>query len=766
MKFLKKYWSVGCLFLVWFVFCSPYFLKGLIPFPSTYLVSFFPPWNAYYGMPIKNNAMPDLITQLFPWKKLTVESWKLGQIPLWNPYSFSGTIHAGNYQSAVFSPVNILFFILPFIHGWSFSVLLQPLIAGLSLFLFLKLLKRSDMASLVGSLGFMFCGFLTTWMGYETLGWAIAFLPLSLAGIVLYDQKKNWWSGVLISFSVAFSLLSGHYQISFYALVAIALFISLFVRGGRSKLYVVFFVIAGILLCMDQLMLSFLALLQSNRASSFTSGSIPWNYLITLFSPDFYGNPVTRNDWFGQYAEWASYIGVIPLCFSVYSLISTRVKEKNIFILLAIISLLLAMSTPLNTLLYQLHIPVISTSVATRMVVLLSFSLAVLSAFGVDELRRDWLAQHTTKIKLTGVVLIGFALLLWSGILLFKFLPVESLIIAKRNTVIPTASLVIFVLSISVGMKLKRMRPLLLTILVVVTAGEMVRYSSKWMPFDSAAYIYPDLPVISFLKNTVKEKRVYGTFGNELDTYYGIPSVEGYDALYQQRYGEFISAAADGTIHELQRSVVQLDKQGKYTERWLELLGTQYLLYRKSDGRNVWVFPHWNYPQYRSIYQDEKYEVLENTKAIPRALLASEYKLAKSKTEILEAIESEQTNLQTTVVLEEKPEIEPKAGEGNVTILSYLPNYLEIRTSASSPKLLFISDVFDSGWHASVNGKEEKIFRANYAFRAVSVPSGDSTVRFWYLPKEFLIALIISAVTLGFIIIISVRKLIYDHRHL
>src|SRR3989339_1877099 len=93
--------------LVWFLFASPYFVKGLVPFPAKYLVTFFPPWSAQYGMALKNNAMPDVVTQIYPWKKITIDSWKLGQVPLWNPYSLSGTPHAGNYQTAVFSPINL-----------------------------------------------------------------------------------------------------------------------------------------------------------------------------------------------------------------------------------------------------------------------------------------------------------------------------------------------------------------------------------------------------------------------------------------------------------------------------------------------------------------------------------------------------------------------------------------------------------------------------------------------------------------------------------
>jgi len=163
-KLRIKFWPIIVILVVWFIFSSPYFLHGLIPFPSKYLVTFFPPWNVMYGMPVKNAAMPDVITQIYPWKNLTIDTWRKGAIPLWNPYSFSGTPHAANYQTAVFSPFNLLFFILLQVDAWSLLILLQPLLSGLFMFLFLRELSRSRQASLLGSLAFMWCGFLVVWM--------------------------------------------------------------------------------------------------------------------------------------------------------------------------------------------------------------------------------------------------------------------------------------------------------------------------------------------------------------------------------------------------------------------------------------------------------------------------------------------------------------------------------------------------------------------------------------------------------------------------
>src|SRR5258708_15492703 len=159
MKFIKKNWTLVFIILIWFIFSSPYFLMGKVPYSSTYQVNFFPPWASYekFHSPVKNNAMPDIATQIYPWKKFTIETYKLGQVPLWNPYNFSGNPHLANFQSAVLSPFNLLFFIFPFVDAWSILILLQHLLSGIFMYLMLRSFERSKLASALRSISFMFC---------------------------------------------------------------------------------------------------------------------------------------------------------------------------------------------------------------------------------------------------------------------------------------------------------------------------------------------------------------------------------------------------------------------------------------------------------------------------------------------------------------------------------------------------------------------------------------------------------------------------------
>jgi hypothetical protein len=742
-KITKRLWPIGIIIVMWLAFAFPYWGKGLIPFPSKYLVTFFAPWSASHGMPVKNNAMPDVITQIYPWKRVTIDAWKRGELPLWNPYSFSGTSHVGNYQSAIFSPLNLLFLILPEIHAWSIMILLQPILAGLFMYLFLRSLSISTSGSVMGSFAFMFCGFIVVWMAYGTLAYAVLFLPLILFGI----NKRVM---VLISAAVALSFLSGHFQMSLYVLLFAISYI-LYRKEWRALL----FVCLGLLLAAPQILPSFDAYAQAVRSSLFVKGEvIPWQYAVTIFSPDFYGNPVTRNDWFGHYAEWASFIGVVPLFLAL-------IRPVKFFALAAVICLLFAFQTPLVDLLFALKIPVLSTSAASRIIVLVSFSLSVLSGFGLDRLREYWQARAWKKIRAHSLVAIIFAVGVWFALIFLRPLPAEKLTVAMRNSVLPTLILGFVLAVVAIGFFLpKKLREYLPYILIIAAAFDLYRFASKWMPFDPASYIYPELPVLTKVKSLIASdgSRVFGNIGNEVGSAFGIPLVEGYDAVYQRRYGEFIASIATGKPEQVTRSVVTLGKRSLYSEDTLEFLGVRYYLHKKSDGRLPWAYPFWEFPNYRRVWEDDNFEIYENTKSLSRAFLASSYQVLSDDQAMLNAFFPPGLDKKETLLLERKPTIEPQAGEGRARISRYTSNNVTIETESPVPKLLFLSDVYDAGWQVTVDGGKAELLRADYDFRAVAVRAGKHVVHMYYWPKSLTLGFSLSLFATLTLVFLSNRK--------
>jgi hypothetical protein len=739
---------------------------GNMPFPGSYLATFFTPWSATYAMPVKNNAMPDVITQIYPWKRVTMDSWKQGQLPLWNPYSFSGTSHVGTYQTAIFSPVNLLFLLSEKL-GWSILILLQPLLAGIGMYLFLARRNLTIEARLLGSIAFMFCGFMTVWMAYGTLGYAVLFLPYALLGIDMLTVEGNRRGGIITAVAIALSFLSGHFQMSLYVLLFVAgylVFLS-YEKNNRNRFPIaVSAVLLGVLIAAPQILAGFMAYTEAVRSSLFIKGEvIPWQYLPTIVAPDFYGNPVTRNDWFGHYAEWASYVGIAPLFFAIMAIAVRRtVRAIRFFAGMAVLSLFLAYQTPLVDLLFFLKIPVLSTSSASRIIVLASFSLAVLAAYGVDVMREFWSKRNKKAIVRWSLGVGGLFVLLWAVLLLGRPLPADKLTIAVRNLVLPTGFALLLVTGWLSGMVLpKRIVGLLPVFFVLLTGADMYRYTAKWLPFDPQSLVYPQVPAITALQRLTREThaRAFGNIGNEVGSAFGIPLIEGYDAVYSYRYGKLMGSASEGKLRGVDRSVVVFDKHGKYSQELLNLLGVRYYFHKKSDGRLPWAYPFWLHPGYVRVWEDEHFEILENTQSYPRVFLADSYVIADGEQSILDALYREGMDRRRTLVLETAPHISPSAGTGSATIRSYTANAVAIDVETSAPALLFLSDRYDKGWSATIDGSKTPLYRADYDFRAVAVPAGTHTVRMRYMPAYISWGFLISGfATLGLVIVCSGKK--------
>src|SRR3989344_9679825 len=152
---------------------------------------------------------------------------------------------------------------------------------------------------------------------------SIAFLPLALFALESYFTKPRLFTLILLSLSLPFSFFSGHFQISLYffiTVVAYFLFKAITTEKPQAIGFSLLAILSGLVLSLPQLLPSIEFYRYAVRSELFQLGeAIPFQYLVTSFAPDFFGNPVTRNDWFGHYAEWSSFIGIVPLLLGIYA---------------------------------------------------------------------------------------------------------------------------------------------------------------------------------------------------------------------------------------------------------------------------------------------------------------------------------------------------------------------------------------------------------------------------------------------------------------
>ncbi len=77
------------------------------------------------------------------------------------------------------------------------------------------------------------------------------------------------------------------------------------------------------------------------------------------------------------------------------------------------------------------------------------------------------------------------------------------------------------------------------------------------------------------------------------------------------------------------------------------------------------------------------------------------------------------------------------AHDSRAEILSESSNRLRLSVKANEDSLLVLNDTYFPGWKAYVDGYKEKIYRANYVFRALPIAAGSHEVLFVYDPLSF-----------------------------
>ena len=128
--------------------------------------------------------------------------------------------------------------------------------------------------------------------------------------------------------------------------------------------------------------------------------------------------------------------------------------------------------------------------------------------------------------------------------------------------------------------------------------------------------------------------------------------------------------------------------------------------------------------------------------------------MIKDKQKILDTLKETSFNPRDVVILEEEPPCAGKTfcSEENsykLKITKYTPNRVEISLDNKHPGFLILLDTYYPGWHAYLDNKPVKIYRADYLFRAVYIPApGKHTVVFKYRPLTFIIGGIITILTL------------------
>jgi len=729
------------------IFFWQFLFKGLLPVPSDTIVGLYYPFRDVSlktnpnGLPYKNFLITDPVRQQIPWRSLVTGIEKNLQLPLWNPYNFAGSPLLANSQSAAFYPLNILFYFLPFTISWSLLILFQPLLAGIFLYLYLRNLKLSKISCLLGSIAFSFSGFFVAWLEWGTILNVALWLPLILLAIdkIYVNSKFKLFGWALIFiFSFVFAFFAGHLQTFFYlALFVFAYFLARWFQYTNKLKTLALFIILNsifIILILPQFIptIKFIALSARNldlpNWQTNLGWFIPWQNLIQFLAPDFFGNPATLN-YYGiwNYGEFIGYVGMLPLIMAFLALFFRRDKKTLFFGSAFFLSLIFALPTFLAKIPFQFNIPFISTAQPTRLLFITDFSLSILAAFGLD-----YFISVKNKKQIV-FVLMGFLILfigLWSFVLVLhdNIISKTDLIVGKQNLILPTAlfALISALLFALVFYSRKKVKLFLLIILLLVTIFDLFRFAWKFEPFTNGQYFFPSNSVVKFLQNQKGEFRIMATDSRiippNFSAMYKIQTLDGYDPLYLQRFGELMVAVKRdkpdiSAPFGFNRIITPQDPSSKI----IDLLGVKYVLSLDKI----------NNPKLKPVFTDGVIGIYENKAVFPRAFFVKNSLTAGSNQESMDLLFSNYKSLSQTAVVENVQNFKNDWTLGQVNIVSYEPTKVKLETNNKGEGFLVLTDSYYPTWHAKIDGKETTIYPTDYNFRGIIVPKGQHVIEFY-----------------------------------
>jgi len=125
------------------------------------------------------------LLQFWPWRRWVAVQLHAGQIPLWNPFAGSGTPLLADHQSAIFYPLNAIFWVLPVERAMGLSLAIHAVLAGGAMYALARDLGLNRLGRLIAALAFMFSGYMVARGSFLTEVSALPWLPL----IWLYTRR-------------------------------------------------------------------------------------------------------------------------------------------------------------------------------------------------------------------------------------------------------------------------------------------------------------------------------------------------------------------------------------------------------------------------------------------------------------------------------------------------------------------------------------------------------------------------------------------------
>jgi hypothetical protein len=310
----------------------------------------------------------DNLQQNYPLHVLVGSMLRHGQLPLWDPYIFSGAPLLSGFNSGAFYPLMGLFVILPDRVAWiGLEVILYALTA-IGMYVYLRALALSSVACCLAAATFAFAGTVLSQVNHVDMTEGLVAIPWMLLAVHHIVSDGRWRWSVLLGIGLALTILGGAPE----AMLDGALLIGAYgavsagfstARWWRAVTRMGAGAVLGLSLAAIQWIPGLQAIANSERAGLgggfASSGSFPPRDGLLALIPYLYGGfgHLGERTFFGTYnlPELGIYLGILPviaLLTLVHPSWPSRLggRERLTWYLVGLFALLLALgaNTPLE----------------------------------------------------------------------------------------------------------------------------------------------------------------------------------------------------------------------------------------------------------------------------------------------------------------------------------------------------------------------------------------------------------------------------------
>jgi hypothetical protein len=231
--------------------------------------------------------------------------------------------------------------------------------------------------------------------------------------------------------------------------------------------------------------------------------------------------------------------------------------------------------------------------------------------------------------------------------------------------------------------------------------------------------------------------------------YWEIPTIHGFSnirllrphMLYIWMLEDVRDKSPDKYTHLLEWGNFANNFGSRFDTELLNLMGVRYLVADRAYADDRFIV----------ALEGDKYRILENQGAFPRAFAVSSFRVFDSVEEIgvhMRNASAEALRDQTVFLKGDLSDTvgelaslvagpEARGSDVAVEILGFDSNSVEIKVDAATPSILVLTQAYHYGWRARVNGEESNVYPAYYAFLSTTVPAGESTVEFEFGDPAF-----------------------------